>query len=144
MEAKKITENAPVAADADPTETSEWLESFDAVLNGAGEERAQFIIERLQRHAHRRGVKLPFTANTPYVNTIPPERAAAVSRRPARSSAASRACMRWNAMAMVVQRQQHSHGHRRPHLDVCLVGDACTKSASTISFAAATATVPAT
>ncbi len=109
MEAKKITENAPVAADTDPTETSEWLESFDAVLNGAGEDRVQFIIERLQSHAYRRGVKLPFSANTPYVNSIP------LNEQPKypgdlEIEAKIRNLLRWNAMAMVVRANKHSPG----------------------------------
>ena len=95
--------------DLDPTETSEWLESFDAILDAAGPERAQFILAELQRHAAESGVKLPFSANTPYVNTIP------VGEQPAYPGdlaieAKIRNILRWNAMAMVVRANKQSPG----------------------------------
>ena len=74
----------------DDAEIQEWLESLDSVLQSSGPEVASEILERLRAHAKVIGVKLPFTANTPYVNTIP----AGCSRpSPAirKSSAASRA-----------------------------------------------------
>ena len=57
--------------DVDPTETHEWLESIQAVLRGQGPARAQFLLGRLIEWGKKEGVVLPFTANTPYVNTIP-------------------------------------------------------------------------
>ena len=56
-------------------------------------------------------LNLPFTANTPYVNTIP-ARLEAPSPAIRKSSAASRASIRWNALAMVVRanRVEHSIG----------------------------------
>ena len=58
--------------------------------------------------------------------TSTPSRATSSRRTPAtaRSSGASRACVRWNAMAMVVRANKHEDGHRRPHLDLRLGGDA--------------------
>jgi pyruvate dehydrogenase E1 component len=96
-------------SDTDPTETSEWLESFDAILDAAGPDRAQFIIAELERHATQRGLKLPFSANTPYVNTIP------VKEQPKYPGdlvieAKIRNLLRWNAMAMVVRANKHSPG----------------------------------
>ena len=55
-------------------------------------------------HARRRGVKLPFTANTPYVNTIAVDEQTPVpgSREIERRI---KSLVRWNAMAMVVRGQ---------------------------------------
>src|SRR5207253_1371769 len=58
-------------ADADPAETREWLDALDSVLQTGGVERAQFLLAQIKNKAVRSGVLLPFTANTPYINTIP-------------------------------------------------------------------------
>jgi len=60
--------------DADPTETAEWLESLDYVLDSKGPERVSQLLSVLDESAYRAGVQLPFTATTPYINTIPFER----------------------------------------------------------------------
>src|SRR5260221_12877739 len=52
-------------------EIQEWLESLDSVLESSGPEVAAEIMERLRAHATVNGIDLPFTANTPYANTIP-------------------------------------------------------------------------
>src|SRR5258708_30269010 len=52
-------------------EIQEWLESLDAVLESSGPEVAAEILERLRAHATVNGIDLPFSANTPYANTIP-------------------------------------------------------------------------
>ncbi len=52
-------------------EIQEWLESLDSVLESSGTEVATEILERLRAHATVSGIDLPFTANTPYANTIP-------------------------------------------------------------------------
>ena len=57
--------------DADPIETREWLDALDSVLQTSGEERGQFLLSQLKNKAVRGGVEIPFTANTPYINTIP-------------------------------------------------------------------------
>ena len=52
-------------------ETREWLDSLDYVLATGGPERAGRLLQQLQLHARRAaGVNLPFTATTPYQNTI--------------------------------------------------------------------------
>ena len=60
-----------MAQDLDPRETQEWLESLDSVVEFDGVDRAAFLLEQLHDEARRRAVPVPFTANTPYVNTIP-------------------------------------------------------------------------
>src|SRR5580700_9147209 len=52
-------------------EIQEWLESLDSVLDSSGPEVAAEILERLRAHATVAGIDLPFSANTPYANTIP-------------------------------------------------------------------------
>ena len=88
-----------------------------------GPARVAEILSELEVHARRRGVKLPFTANTPYVNTIPSDEQTPV---PGSNEIERRikSLVRWNAMAMVVKANQRERGHRRPHLDLRLVGDA--------------------
>jgi len=58
--------------DVDPLETREWVDSLDAVLEIEGPERAHFILEQLVDKARRSGAYLPYSANTAYINTIPP------------------------------------------------------------------------
>jgi pyruvate dehydrogenase E1 component len=93
--------------DTDAQETREWLDALDAVIEVEGIERAHYLLERLIDQARRSGADLPYSANTAYVNTIPPhledrfpgERA--IERR-------IRSYIRWNAMAMVVRANRTS------------------------------------
>ena len=93
--------------DADPVETREWLEAIASVIAKEGPERAHFLIERLLGQARRAGVDLPFSANTPYVNTIPVEQQ---PKRPPDFTIEGRlsALTRWNAMALVVRANKES------------------------------------
>ena len=59
--------NAP---DADPAETREWLEAFDALVRTEGRERATFLLRKLLDHARVRRVPLPPVLNTPYKNSV--------------------------------------------------------------------------
>ena len=55
----------------DVLETREWIDSLDYVLSRGGAERAGRLLQQLSLHARRAaGVNLPFTATTPYQNTI--------------------------------------------------------------------------
>jgi pyruvate dehydrogenase E1 component len=62
--------------DVDPAEVAEWTDALDSVLAFEGPERANFILERLSEEAGRRGAPVPYSANTPYVNTIRPDQEA--------------------------------------------------------------------
>ncbi len=88
--------------DIDPTETREWLESVDSVLQSDGPERAHFLLNRMIDFARRSGAYLPYSPNTAYVNTIAPGQQ---PEYPGDRSLERRieAYIRWNAMAMVVQ-----------------------------------------
>lgn len=56
--------------DADPTETAEWLDAFDAIVEREGADRATFLLRKLLDRARARRVALPPVLNTPYGNTI--------------------------------------------------------------------------
>ncbi|MCP4642694.1 MAG: pyruvate dehydrogenase (acetyl-transferring), homodimeric type [bacterium] len=99
----------PGKADSLDIETREWLESLDQVLETEGPDRVLHILRRLQIHAHEAGVRLPFTANTPYVNTI---HADAQPEYPGQREIERRikSIIRWNAMAMVVRANRDEDG----------------------------------
>ena len=57
--------------DIDPLETSEWLESLSAVIEKDGNQRAHYLIKELINKSYMEGANIPYTQNTPYINTIP-------------------------------------------------------------------------
>jgi len=95
--------------DTDPGETSEWLDSLDAVIDTHGKTRARFLLSKLLERARESQVSFPATVSTPYLNTIPRESEPwfpgdeFVERR-------IRAFVRWNAAAMVVRANKHADG----------------------------------
>ncbi|MFQ5658901.1 MAG: pyruvate dehydrogenase (acetyl-transferring), homodimeric type [Gammaproteobacteria bacterium] len=93
---------AELQKDIDPQETREWLEALDSVLAQEGIERAHFLLEQLIAKARRSGAYLPYSANTAYLNTIPPSKEA---RSPGDHDLEwrIRSLVRWNALAMVVK-----------------------------------------
>ncbi len=95
--------------DTDPQETSEWLDSLAAVFEEEGVNRAHFLVNELIDYASRHGVRLPYSANTSYLNTIP------VSQQPQFPGDRAierriKSIVRWNAMAMVVRANKASDG----------------------------------
>ncbi len=89
-------------SDPDPQETQEWLESLEAVLEAEGLQRAHFLLGQLQDQARAAGVHMPYSANTPYINTIPVEQEAYTPGDPGMEWRI-RSLIRWNAMAMVIK-----------------------------------------
>ncbi len=95
--------------DLERLETREWIESLDYVIETGGPARTSRLLAALEAHARRRGVERPFTANTPYVNTIRPEDevplpgSQEIERR-------IKSLVRWNALAMVVRANRQSDG----------------------------------
>ena len=83
-------------------ELQEWFDSLDYVLQRHGPASVQRLLRTLNIHAFEQGVRFPFTANTPYINTIPAEQEVQfpgnreIERR-------IKNIIRWNAMAMVVR-----------------------------------------
>ena len=88
--------------DQDPQETQEWLEALEAVIDIEGVERSHYLLEQLIAQARRSGAYLPYSANTAYINTIPPNKEAHTPGDPALEWRI-RSINRWNAMAMVVK-----------------------------------------
>ena len=97
------------AAQLEALETREWLDSLDDVLRHGGSARVGRLLRDLGIHAQKNGAKLPFTANTPYINTIHPEEelpypgSREIERR-------IKSLVRWNAMAMVVRANRLDDG----------------------------------
>jgi pyruvate dehydrogenase E1 component len=97
------------AAELESLETREWLESLDYVLQAGGPVRVRRLLKELGDHARRSGVRLPFTANTPYINTIPDSAqppfpgSREIERR-------VKSLVRWNALAMVVKANKADEG----------------------------------
>ncbi|MDZ4827833.1 MAG: pyruvate dehydrogenase (acetyl-transferring), homodimeric type [Actinomycetota bacterium] len=100
--------------DIDPQETSEWLESLDAVIDGTGKSRANYLLARLMERARDKGVGVPAMVQTDYINTIPPGEEPwfpgdeHIERR-------IRAFVRWNAVVMV-DRANHLYDGLGGHL----------------------------
>ena len=90
------------SGDIDPLETQDWLESLSAVISKDGNQRAHFLIKELINKAYREGANIPYTQNTPYINTIPPE-AEIKSSGDQNIERRIRSFIRWNAAAMVVR-----------------------------------------
>jgi pyruvate dehydrogenase E1 component len=97
-----LPEFPPAANDPDTLETQEWLDALDAVLEREGPERAHFLLEKLTDKARRSGAYLPFSANTAYINTIPPH---LEEKSPGDHALEERirSYTRWNAMVMVAK-----------------------------------------
>src|SRR6267142_2855231 len=91
-------------------ETREWLDSLDYVLSRGGPDRAGRLLQQLSLHARSAaGVNLPFTATTPYQNTIsvrqqPPFPGSQEMERRIKS------LVRWNALAMVIRANKIQEG----------------------------------
>jgi len=90
-------------------ELKEWMESLDWVIEQKDKARVIRLLEELRQRAQVQGIHLPFSARTPYVNTIPPERqpvypgSREIERR-------IKSIIRWNAMAMVVRANRDENG----------------------------------
>jgi pyruvate dehydrogenase E1 component len=96
-----------ISQDHDPVETREWIDSLKAVVHYQGAERARFLLEKLRDEARRSGAQLPFTATTPYVNTIPPEK----EEKPTWNRELEhkvRSAIRWNAVAIILRANKES------------------------------------
>ncbi|MFH0880811.1 MAG: pyruvate dehydrogenase (acetyl-transferring), homodimeric type [Lentisphaerota bacterium] len=95
--------------DARELEVQDWIASFNDLLAQSGPDHARRVLRELQIHAQQSGVQMPFSANTPYINTIPPDRQPLypgnreIERR-------IKSIIRWNAMAMVVRANREEEG----------------------------------
>ena len=96
--------------DVDPQETAEWIESFDALVEHAGNYRARYLMLSLLRRAAERNVGVPSLRSTDYINTIPPEQEPWFPGDEAMENRI-RQMIRWNAAIMV-------HRAQRPGISV--------------------------
>jgi pyruvate dehydrogenase E1 component len=103
----------PPTPDSDTPETAfedgEWRASLEDVHRRQGPERVRGLLARLREYAQGLGVPQSYSANTPYVNTIP---ASAQPVYPGSREIERRikSIIRWNAMAMVVRANRESAG----------------------------------
>ena len=88
--------------DIDPLETSEWLDSLSDVIAKDGNQRAHYLIKELINKAYMEGANIPYTQNTPYINTIPVSEEKK-SNGDQNIERRIRSLIRWNAAAMVVR-----------------------------------------
>ena len=102
MDVQPVPTDGTSAVDSDPTETKEWLDSLRYVISSRGSDRAGYLLHLIEQEAYRLGVPIPFSVNTPYINTIPADKQPPfpgnreLERR-------IKSIIRWNAMAMVVR-----------------------------------------
>src|SRR5580700_7519437 len=94
--------------DLDPAETREWLEALDSVLAYEGADRAFFLLDEVVAEARRHGAPVPYSATTPYLNTIPPEKEDRLSPRELTIDHRIRSLIRWNALAIVLRANAES------------------------------------
>ena len=97
------------ASEIEAIEQREWLESLDYVVQQGDKARVQRLLSALRQRARESGLALPFTAVTPYVNTIRAEEETPI---PGSQEIERRikSLVRWNAMAMVVRANRVSDG----------------------------------
>ena len=95
--------------DIDPTETQEWLDSLDAVVDAHGKTRARYLLSKLlERAARARSASRPRSAPP----TSTPSLASSEPWFPGDSYLEQRvrAYIRWNAAMMVVKANKHAEG----------------------------------
>ncbi|MBI3313798.1 MAG: pyruvate dehydrogenase (acetyl-transferring), homodimeric type [Candidatus Omnitrophica bacterium] len=94
-------------------ETQKWLDSLEYMLEfflkQTNAQRAPLLVERLIERLQDAGIKVPPPVNTPYLNTITPDKEPVypgdreIERR-------IKSYIRWNAMAMVVKANRIHNG----------------------------------
>ncbi|WP_238368239.1 pyruvate dehydrogenase (acetyl-transferring), homodimeric type [Mesobacterium pallidum] len=93
--------------DIDPVESREWQEAVADVIERDGPNRAHFLLDKAVQQARAAGATLPFSATTPYQNTISPDDEVEIPGD-TEMEWRIRTINRWNAMATVVKRNKVS------------------------------------
>jgi pyruvate dehydrogenase E1 component len=107
---KNVKNLAPTdAAALEAVETREWLESLDYVIAQGDPARVVRLLDSLRVRARVSGVRLPFSANTPYLNTIAPHEQVSMPGD-GQLERRIKSLVRWNALAMVVRANRESDG----------------------------------
>ena len=94
--------------DLDPAETREWLEALGSVLAYEGADRAFFLLDEVVGEARRKGAPVPYSATTPYLNTIPADSQDRLSPFQEAMDHRIRSLIRWNALAIVLRANAES------------------------------------
>ena len=105
---------SPHNTDADPQETAEWRDAFNAVVLQHGAERAGFLLDQLVALAHQNQLDWSPELVTPYVNTIAVDVQAPFPGDLAIEEKIA-SLMRWNALAMVA-RANAAYGELGGHI----------------------------
>lgn len=104
-----MSDQTPVNPEISEIENQEWMESLDYVLQHGGPQRVIEILRLLNIRAKKAGVEVPFTANTPYINSIPREKQPPFPGDIEIENRIS-SILRWNAMSMVVKANRVEDG----------------------------------
>ena len=96
-----------IGPDIDPVESQEWQEAIADVIERDGANRAHYLLDKAVSQARAAGANLPFSATTPYQNTIPADDQEAFPGD-LEMEWRIRTINRWNAMATVVRRNKES------------------------------------
>ena len=107
MDGDTMTEAEKAGANGADAETLEWLEALDSVEAFEGLDRVDAVLESVVTSARRKGARLPFAANTAYVNTIH-TKDQPVYPGDGDMEAQIRHAVRWNAAAIVVKANKES------------------------------------
>jgi pyruvate dehydrogenase E1 component len=93
--------------DIDASETEEWLEALDAVVEYDGPRRAHDLVERVVERARLKGAAIEYVGPTPYVNTIHRQDEPPLPGDPAMERRV-RSLIRWNAIATILRANKES------------------------------------
>ena len=93
--------------DIDPVESQEWQDAVQDVIERDGPNRAHYLLDKAVQQARAAGATLPFSATTPYQNTIPVDDQYDFPGD-LEMEWRIRTINRWNAMATVVRRNKVS------------------------------------
>ena len=102
--------------------TREWTDAITSVIAFEGTERADHVLGKVVETARRAGARVPFAANTAYMNSI------SVAEEPKHPGNREiehriRSAIRWNAAAIVLRANKFLRA-RRSHRLVPVGGDA--------------------
>ena len=91
----------------DIAQSKEWQDAINSVIAFEGTGAADDILTDVVATARRAGARLTFSANTAYINTIPPD------QQPVYPGVRNiemiiRRAVRWNAAAIVVKANKNS------------------------------------
>ncbi len=95
------------STDIDAQETTEWLESLEAVIQHDGVERAHYLLRKLSEQAARTGSDIPYALTTPFCNTIPTSDEPVMAGDPEMERRIG-SLVRWNALVTVMRANMNS------------------------------------